>query len=230
MSTGDENSPDAPCANTRPAASQDTHGTSRDGGLFGSHMQTLAHLQRQNTNNCTDVELLRARQQLCEIRRNRDAQQQQLHAVSHSLAETRARREQLLQQSYIRFLALERVRGQAPGGAEVYNQHQGTQALWNPAPGQHAHLLTEVAIRGRAALEHAEHVIQRMVPMVPQDRRHLLQGRIERVERAAAAVANGLIQPAEDDDSRSDDTQVWYWTAAPDVDEVSSLPLPAARD
>lgn len=227
MSTGDENSPDAPCANARPAANQDTHATSRDGGLFGSHMQTLAHLQRANRNNCTDIQLLRARQQLCEIRRNRDAQ---LHAVSHRLAETRARREQLEQQRqriHSRFL---RAREQGPGGAGVHAQHQRTQAVWNPVPRQHAQLLMDVALRGHAAIERVEHVIRLMVPMVPQDRRHILQGRIERVERAAAALAHGLIQPDEDDDSRSDDTQVWYWTAAPDVDEVSSLPQPAARD
>ena len=228
LSAGDENSPSAPCVNVRPVATQDTLAATRDGALFGSHVQSLEHLGSQQRRTDNDHQLIHARQELYEVRRNRDAQYQRLHEVSNRLADARLRRERLEQQRnriHSRFQALELVRRQGHGGDQLHLP-QGQPLPRDPAPQQ---MLMDVADRGRAALESAEHLVQRMIPLLPQSLRDLLQGRIRRVQQAAAALENGLNQPAEPDDTQSNDTQVWHWPVEFDRDEVTSLARPGPR-
>lgn len=81
---------------------------------------------------------------------------------------------------------------------------------------------TDITVRGRLALERIDVLVGRMVPLLPPEWQRLLQGQIHQVQRAAAVLEAGLDNLNQEDETVSEDTQVWYWSAADEQGEVTS--------
>lgn len=153
--------------------------------------------------------------------------------LQQRLTETRIRRAELEQQRQrleTRSLALQHAREQREQIAIQPNPQNRQQGAVNlpaqlaqvppeaqaPPPNR---MLADVAQRGRLALQQADNLLLRMIPVLPSQLRDLLQARIQRVQQAAAVLVEGLNHPNE---SLSEDTQVSYWAVADDIDEVTS--------